>query len=387
MSGGSSGQDTTTTTEPWDAVKGPLQQSYRAAQGLYGGDTVYPWSSLDYGQRQGEATRSWGGGVNSTSLGGILGVDPASMYWATETGVVPTTPSEAALKQTLTGAAGQNNDWLYQTGQRELGNALNGQTADYRYLSSQLFGGAPETDQLQKVSSGAYVGSNPYLDSMYQAASRPVIDQFNTQVLPGITGQFAAGGRYGSGAQQFATSQAAEGLGRNLTDMSANLYGSAYESERSRQDAATQALTQARQNAAQSLTGIRNSAQQMLPTLGTAGLRDAQLRASMYGTVADIDESAIREALGVAQGGWDEREMLPYDKLALYQSFLNTGGSGGGFGSVTGPGAPKPNRTAGAAGGAMAGAAAGAPLAGATYGLSIPIGALIGGTAGYFATG
>ena len=55
--------------------------------------------------------------------------------------------------------------------------------------------------------------------------------------LPGISSQFSGSGRYGSGAQQFATTQAANNLTRNLADASSNMYANAYGQERGLQDA------------------------------------------------------------------------------------------------------------------------------------------------------
>ncbi len=83
---------------------------------------------------------------------------------------------------------------------------------------------------LTDTAGGKFLGANPYLDQMYQSASRPVIDQ--------IQGQFSKAGRYGSAANQ-------DVLGRTLGELSGNIYGQDYARERQNQLTAGNAITQA----------------------------------------------------------------------------------------------------------------------------------------------
>jgi hypothetical protein len=78
---------------------------------------------------------------------------------------------------------------------------------------------------------------------------------------------------------------------------------------------------------------------------------------------------------------WRAQQDYPLEMLALRMG-ASASTPYGGSSSVSAP-VRGPSPGASAAGGAMAGAAAGVPLAGATYGLSIPIGAIIGGAGGY----
>ncbi len=93
----------------------------------------------------------------------------------------------------------------------------------------------PAAGGLGAFGGGAELGSNPYLDSMYGAATRGVADQFRNSIAPSLSSAFSAAGRTGSGAHQGAFGQAAQSLGNTLGDMGANLYGGAYESGRNRQ--------------------------------------------------------------------------------------------------------------------------------------------------------
>lgn len=90
--------------------------------------------------------------------------------------------------------------------------------------------------ELNRVTGGAYLQgeSNPYLQGMYDAATRNVINQFNRNVIPSIDQSAQAAGRYGSGAWADLRSQANQDLLNTLGDVSSNLYGGAYESERGR---------------------------------------------------------------------------------------------------------------------------------------------------------
>lgn len=90
--------------------------------------------------------------------------------------------------------------------------------------------------ELNRVTGGNYLygESNPYLEGMYDSATRNVINQFNRNVLPSIDQSAQAAGRYGSGAWADLRSQANQDLLNTLGDVSSNMYGGAYESERGR---------------------------------------------------------------------------------------------------------------------------------------------------------
>ena len=97
---------------------------------------------------------------------------------------------------------------------------------------------------LNDTAQGKFLNSNPYLDQMYQSASRPVIDQ--------VQSQFSKAGRYGSAANQ-------DVLGRTLSELSGNIYGQNYARERQNQLSAGNALTTLAQSGARLFGDTVNS--------------------------------------------------------------------------------------------------------------------------------
>ena len=111
--------------------------------------------------------------------------------------------------------------------------------------------------ELNKTIGGGYLNSNPYLNSMFDAASSGVGRQFSQNVLPGVASMFSGAGRTGSGAMAGAVDNATRAYGDTLGNMGANIYGGAYESERGRQ---MQAMGMAPAYAANDYTDIANLA-------------------------------------------------------------------------------------------------------------------------------
>lgn len=96
--------------------------------------------------------------------------------------------------------------------------------------------------QLGATAGGTFLGSNPYLDQMYETGAGRIQEQFEEQVLPAMAAQFGAAGRTGSGAQALATGRAAGDVGQELAGLYGDIYAPAYESERGRQVQAAGAL-------------------------------------------------------------------------------------------------------------------------------------------------
>lgn len=89
-------------------------------------------------------------------------------------------------------------------------------------------------DMVGATAAGAFQGSNPFLDAMFERSA--------AQVAPNINAMFSKSGRYGSGAH-------ADAMSRGLNDLATDMYGGAYESERSRMfDAAKMAPYMASQD-------------------------------------------------------------------------------------------------------------------------------------------
>lgn len=96
----------------------------------------------------------------------------------------------------------------------------------------------PAEQYASNVISGNYLTpstQNPYLADMVEAASKAARDQFLTSSIPGLSSQFGMSGRTGSPGMANAFNQLSAGYGRGIADIATNLYGTAYENERERQ--------------------------------------------------------------------------------------------------------------------------------------------------------
>lgn len=124
------------------------------------------------------------------------------------------------------------------------------QTLDALAAQEQLARQAPTTLQaaqesymrglggLGATASGAFLMGNPYQQQMIQAATRPIMQQFEEQTLPGIASGFSGAGRYGSGAMERALGRATESTARALGDVGTNIAFQDYSAERGRQQQA-----------------------------------------------------------------------------------------------------------------------------------------------------
>ena len=151
------------------------------------------------------------------------------------------------------------------------------------------------TRQLSDIAGGSMLNSNPYQQQMMQAATRPLTQQFGEQVLPGISSLYSKSGRLGSGSMERALGTATEGYGRALGDVTANLAGNQYQSERALQ-----------QSALGQLSGV--SAQDIQTMMaGAGGLQSAQAQAlaqqsGLIGQIGGLSQQDFTNRLAGAQG-------------------------------------------------------------------------------------
>lgn len=75
---------------------------------------------------------------------------------------------------------------------------------------------------------------NQYLDDMVEAATRDVRTAYQEDIFPGINSAANAGGRYRSGAWSALQARAADDYLDTIADLSANIRGRAYETDRNR---------------------------------------------------------------------------------------------------------------------------------------------------------
>lgn len=112
---------------------------------------------------------------------------------------------------------------------------------------------------LQQTAQGGYTGS-PYLQQQIEASTRPILQQYEQTILPGVSSLYSRAGRYGSGAMERAVGTATEATGRALGDVASSLAFQDYAAQQQRQQAAQGALIQGASMAPQIY------AQQFLPS-------------------------------------------------------------------------------------------------------------------------
>lgn len=201
--------------------------------------------------------------------------------------------------------------------------------------------------QLQQTMNGNYLNAgNPYLQNAISAATRPMVNAFNDQVMPGLDSNFSSAGRYGSGAHALASSDAGAQLQQQIGDVGSQMAYQNYGDERQRQ---IQAQMFAPQMAQQDYND--------LAMLGQAGQGYDQYNQNLINS--DIQR-------------FNYNNNAQWNFLNDYIGLLN--GAVGGSQTTVAPGTPTTSPLTGALGGAMSGAAFGSTVPG--------IGTLAGGLGG-----
>lgn len=143
--------------------------------------------------------------------------------------------------------------------------------------------------ELGSIIGGRYLtpGSNPYLSAYTERAFEETLPQLDTSAIQA--------GRYGGGAWGLAK-------GRTMADITSNIYGQAYESERGRQ---LQAL-------------------QLAPTYAEQDWANIGRLAAIGGEKQAMEQAAINEAIERFQFG----QLEPWERLANYMNLIsgNLGG-------------------------------------------------------------
>ena len=293
-SGGGGGG--TQTTEPWSGQSPYLTDVFRQAQNVYrqGPQQYYPGSGVAPFSPQTQQAfdlttqRALGGSPQQAALGGYItdtlgqanidpnqiaqrasqaagnvgraqqfltaGGQPTSLNAASQFAGSALNPFTGALQ----GATGYRS--LGEANQTIGGPSEGALPASQQFVSQALAGGpqnagqalalgqgaiSPEAaGQLGATASGQFLGSNPYLDDVFQNAASRVTERFSEDVLPSIAAQFGAAGRTGSGAQALTTGRASGELTDSLGQLASSIYAPAYEAERGRQTQAAGQLGQ-----------------------------------------------------------------------------------------------------------------------------------------------
>ena len=289
MGGGGGDQSSTTTSAPWSGQQPYLKDLYQQATNLFHGnpteinksDTGSGFGAV--GQRVLDSL-GYNIGVNTdiprNPEGGRIQYFPGS----TVAGFVP----EQNTAQNLIMNRAREGSPLLTSAQNQ--NKLTGE------------GGYLNTDTI----SGKYINSNtnPYLAGYVQKAYETSLPQVDTSAIQA--------GRYGSDAW-------ANMKGRTMADISSNIYGNAYTTERQMQENAYQ------DERNRMMQAIQNS-----PTLAQADYYDLDRMAQVGAEKQAMNQSLI----DAAREKWEFEQMEPWKRLAMYNNILS-GGMGGVSQSVT----------------------------------------------------
>lgn len=332
---GSKQSGTTTTVqkaEPWAGAKPYLSQIYGQAQNLYGNNPQTPFYGLPTPERFQQAMQVLG--ADPATAAPAFGLSPGYLSTAVQTGVAPFSGEERAARAMRTAVGASPLSPLYGGAQARTGatlaNPLGQQGAQASgYYSNTLQGNTLPAALLGQTATGQYLGSNPYLEAAFQGAARPVVRQFTEQVLPAISAQFSAAGRYGSGAQTRAVDQSAYDLARSLADASSRMYQGSYEAERSRQVGAQNALANVYGSAARGLLGagaqssrIGLAASTLAPSVAGAEREAILQNAGILQNVAEQRRKIARQLLGQITGTYGQTIAEPWQRLGAYSDLV-----------------------------------------------------------------
>lgn len=399
--GGGGSQTSTQKSEPWSGQQPYLKDLFREGQGLYrqGPQEFYPGTTVaPFAPQQQQAmdmitNRALSGSPQEQAFGnyltGALGqqnLDPQAMFGHMG--------SAANILGGMTGYGGIGESSQY-AGDPRMG-AL---PASENFARFGMNTGAVGANQLANTAAGGYLGSNPYLDQVYDTAASRAGEAFNEQTMPGIAAMFGDAGRTGSGIQQQVVGNAARQFGRDLQGLAGDIYAPAYESERDRMTQAAQgganfglgsgqlgadtfsAFNQndlgrrnlgadlylgergLGQQAAGMYSDIGNTLSNMYGNVGQNQFRAGSLTPTYSGLeygnldrlmgVGNQIQGQAQDIIGGNMARWGFEQQAPWDNLNNYASIIQ--GLPGGYGTQTST-QPKGSKLGGAIGGAMAGA-------------------------------
>lgn len=168
--------------------------------------------------------------------------------------------------------------------------------------SAQLAGTG--AGQVASTLQGDYLNSNPYLDAAYQQASRGLVNQYQTAIAPSTIANAQKAGVGGGSAQYEQQLNDQFGLGTNLSDLAAQIYGGNYQAERGRQVEAAQMIP--------GLQGALAAPGQQLLGVGT------------------LQQGQQQSALDIATQNAQLQQEFPYKTLGYLANLLGSATGGGG---------------------------------------------------------
>jgi len=408
MGGSSGGGNSTTTTkaDPWVGVQPYLTDAYGQLSNLYNngadpqyypGSTVASPSGLEQvGQQQqlaqqGNVAGLAGTGIqNTNTMAGMGDLGSKSGYGYANQAASGMTD---LANQTAGGATTANS----------AANSLSG------YGTGNTQTGANGTiNAMNQLTAAGDPTNNPYLAAATQAAIRPVTQQFQETVMPGIKQGAQDAGQMGGSRQGIAEGIAARGYQDTVGNITANMGNNAYNQGLSAlssagslgQGLANSGLgaTSTAGSLGTTMAGLSGNMQSNLGNLGSSlyssgnqalgqstalipGTQQAQLASGQIASTLGQQNTADAQAQLTDQvNRWNYNQNLPYTMLQDYLTSLNGGANLGGTSTASQSGGGS-SRAAGALGGAASGAAMGTAIA---PGMGTAIGAGAGALYGLF---
>ena len=182
-------------------------------------------------------------------------------------------------------------------------------------------------DVFSKTLAGDYLSGSPFFEGAFEAQVRPAVEQFRSEITPGINAGFNQAGRFGSNAFANARNTADDTFARAMSDTGGKLAYQNYATER----------------------GLQNQAALMAPQYAQNDYLDAARLAG----VGEAREGKQGEFLQDAINRWNFDQNIGGQKLADYAALVG-GGDWGGSQSTATP--IYRSKGSGILGGAMGGA-------------------------------
>jgi hypothetical protein len=183
--------------------------------------------------------------------------------------------------------------------------------------------------QLQKTISGDYLSGNPFFQGAFQAAARPIEQQFGQNIMD-IRSKLSSAGRYGSGAQTNLENRAATELSTALADIGGKLAYQNYGDERTRQ---ANAILAAPELAAADYT---DPSKLLAAGLAREGYSQAQIADQIARYQYEMPETRLSTFLtgvyGAPSGSVQERPIYSNPSQQGFGNLLSLAGAAGSLG-------------------------------------------------------
>ena len=200
-------------------------------------------------------------------------------------------------------------------------------------IEQRAMAGSPLTQsaqsQLQSTISGDYLSGNPFFSGAFQAATRPLEQQFGQNIMD-IRSKLSSAGRYGSGAQTGLEGRAAEGLATGMSDIAGKLAYANYDAERARQQSATMAAPE------MAATDYNDLAKLLAAGTAREGYSQAQIADQLARYQYQMPESRLSTFLtgvyGAPSGSVQERPIYSNPSQQGFGNLLSLAGAAGSLG-------------------------------------------------------